>query len=139
MTTDRRRSHAEHMLCGSLHADDGVDPRSFSKPERQNKPNRKDLQLCSQASRALSMAIAAEVRDSLLRDVLIDSVQPAPDASRLTVVVRVPGDTDAGRLAAIEASLKRRRGFLRSEVAAAISRKRAPELTFQVVPMENHP
>lgn len=138
MTTDRRRPHAEQMLCGSLHADDGVDPRSFSKPERQNKPNRKDLQLCSQALRALNLAFAAEVHDPLLRDIMIESAHPAPDASRLAIIVRVPANTEPARLAAIEASLQRRRGFLRSEVAAAISRKRAPELTFQVIPMEAH-
>ncbi|MFO0593071.1 MAG: hypothetical protein U0441_36350 [Polyangiaceae bacterium] len=64
-------------------------------------------------------------------DVWIEAVEPAPDASRLAVIVRCPPDAEPPK---IEESLARMAGLLRTEVAQAITRKRAPTLHFEVLP-----
>ena len=101
--------------------------------------DRKLAQLCEQASEALSYALASSA-DWVLRDLLIASVTPAPDASRLLVTVYPPHDTpsespetsDAIDAAALVARLENARSYLRSEVASAIHRKRTPDLAFRV-------
>jgi ribosome-binding factor A len=60
------------------------------------------------------------------------SVSPAPDATQLLVTVGCD-QSDAHALLAIQSLLAFVQGRLRTEVAAAITRKRAPRLTFRVV------
>ena len=116
------------------HADGkGTDPSTFFGDEHNDsRRERKVQQLCREVERTLSCAIAA-CGDERLRNLIVISVDPAPDGSRLLVTL-CPGlrtlDVDLGTL--LERLLDMR-GFLRSEIAAAIQRKRTPELTFQIV------
>ncbi|WP_435010025.1 ribosome-binding factor A [Tundrisphaera lichenicola] len=116
-------------LCAEVHADDGSDPRLFFRKDgSRGKPRHKARQLCRQV---------LEVLDSLLDDLAVVSVDPAPDAATLLVTV-------AGRPAILPVSpstilerLDRASGWLRSEVASAITRKRAPLLVYRVVEFRN--
>jgi ribosome-binding factor A len=83
-------------------------------------------------TQALNYAFAAVCEDDVLRDLLVVSCQPAADESRLLVSV---GPALAMRCepALVIDHLQRAQGKLRSEVAAAIHRKKVPELTFYVV------
>lgn len=108
--------------------------------------DRKLAQLCEQASEALSYALACSA-DWVLRDLLIASVTPAPDASRLLVTVypphdeipsSSPSDNQAERHAALVAKLENARSYLRSEVASAVHRKRTPDLAFRVATSTPH-
>jgi ribosome-binding factor A len=58
------------------------------------------------------------------------SVEPAPHTGRLLVIVTA---TEGSERKAAEAALFRAAGFLRAEVASAISRRYAPELVFEVL------
>ena len=84
--------------------------------------------LCAQVRRALEIAFGCAA-DERLTSVWVEEVSPAPNASRLRIVVRcatAPGvDTED-----IEAAIAGARGWLRSQVAAAIHRKRTPELHY---------
>lgn len=114
--------------CTELGTGDGCDPR-FDRREGSGKvPNRKALQLCAQVARTL-MTVFADCGDDVLRDLLIESVTPAPNASRLliTVLPASPIETSV-----VREHLERARGRLRSEVVAAIHRRRAPDLLFRV-------
>lgn len=91
--------------------------------------SKKELQICRQAFEAISLAFAT-LNDETWLDVEVVGVYPAPDASRLSISVRVPRATDAERL--LE-RLARIDGYLRSEVCSAIARKRAPTLAFRVM------
>lgn len=93
--------------------------------------DRKVLQLCSQVARTLEQVLAEQEADDL-RDLMVDSVTPAPDGSHLLVTVR-PLNTTADPLALI-ARLNEVASDLRMEVAGAITRRRAPSFTFRVVP-----
>jgi ribosome-binding factor A len=77
--------------------------------------------------KALSLALADRASSSLLDEVFVDDVTPAPGSGRLLVHVVVPNRLPvADVLAALRLDAPR----LRAEVAGAIHRKRAPELTF---------
>jgi ribosome-binding factor A len=88
---------------------------------------RKAQQFCRQVQRALNLALAESSSEESLASLFIEEVSPAPDCGRLLVHVLVPtGYSVADAIAALRRDAPR----LRSEVAMAITRKRAPELVF---------
>ena len=120
-------------LCGEVHPDDGVDPRDlFRSPTNRKVTNRKTLQLCSQVADTLNLVLSGECADEVLQSLHVVTVRPAPDASQLLVIVGPSSAQNLDPLVALE-HLARANGRLRSEVAAAIVRKRAPQLMFQYV------
>ena len=95
--------------------------------------NRKTLQLCSQVADTLNYVLSGECDDELLQNLQVASVVPAPNASQLLVTVYpvvAMGPKDA---AEVRRRLLEAVGRLRSEVARSITRKKAPNLLFQVV------
>jgi len=132
---NRKRFSKKQMqsLCGEIHSDDGVDPTEFFRPARKpNSNHRKAQQLCHQVADTLSLVLSGEFGEEL-RDLRVVAVTPAPDASQLLVLVApaiagnsVDPDAVIAKLAAVA-------GRLRGEVAAAITRRRAPKLLFQFV------
>ncbi len=119
-------------LCAELQEDDGVRPQ-----RRREKKDvcgaRKTRQLCAQIQRAVSLGLAGAVDDEVLRELEVVSVWTPGELSRVVVDVACPG----GRygLEEIEARLHGAAGWLRSEVARSIHRKRTPTLCFNVIPM----
>jgi ribosome-binding factor A len=119
-------------LASEWGAEDGIDPREL--PRRPHGPvtNRKALQLCRQVERALATLLAGACGDAVLRDLSVISVIPAPDSTRLLVTLTFCGPATA-EPGEVLARLRRAHGLLRGEVAAAVNRRKAPELTFQVL------
>ena len=88
---------------------------------------RKARQFCRQVQRALNLAFEGRSATEDVSGLFADEVSPAPDCGRLLVhVVIPPGRPVADSIAALQRDTPR----LRSEVAMAITRKRAPELCF---------
>jgi ribosome-binding factor A len=96
--------------------------------------DRKTLQLCRQVHRALMLALSGECSDDLLRDLVVDAVEPMGSASQLIVRVGVPRGAAGQSFAEILARLNERTPKLRATVAQAICRKRVPMLSFALVP-----
>ncbi len=94
--------------------------------------DRKERQLCRQVQEAIGEALSA-LDDDVLSDVWVSGVEPAPDASRLAVLVRAPKGAEPD---VVKERLARVGGYLRAEVAHAITRKRVPTLVFEVLPRE---
>src|SRR5204862_901523 len=131
-------------LCAELGEDDGLDPHwsmrrtghngrtrhagSGPGPGSQGRPpDRKACQLCRQVAVTLD-EVLADCGDGVLQGLRVVDVAPFPDASRLIVTVAsVDGkaERDHGPEAMLE-HLHRASGHLRCEVAAAVTRKRAP-------------
>ena len=89
------------------------------------------MQLCRQVERAIALALAGECDDDVLRELVVDGVEPMGSASQLMVRVRVPADVPlADVLSRVEAHTVK----LRCLVARAICRKRVPTLTFICLP-----
>lgn len=108
-------------------------PRSRGGPRRGPRHDRKTLQLCQQVGRTLSYVLSGECDDDLLRDLVVESVTPCPDASRLMVHVRPLTLANQVDPVAILARLAAHHERLRFEVANSITRRKAPELAFQVI------
>ncbi|MGH7128275.1 MAG: ribosome-binding factor A [Planctomycetaceae bacterium] len=100
---------------------------------RERRADRKTLQLCRQVQRTLSYVLG-ECDDSVVQACFVEAVEPAPDASRLLVTVSSM-DKDKTPITVIE-HLSRSAGFLRSEIAASISRRKVPELAFRCIAPE---
>lgn len=88
---------------------------------------RKTQQFCRQVQRALNLALADIGVAGMGCDLFADEVLPAPDCGHLLVhIVVQDGYSVADAMSALRSDASR----LRSEVAMAIARKRAPELSF---------
>ncbi|MCA9077413.1 MAG: ribosome-binding factor A [Planctomycetaceae bacterium] len=129
----RRRHSKPQDLCGQLGPDDAVDPREFFDRRSRGRGDRKARQLCRQVSQTLSYVLSGECDDDTLRSLYVESVDPAPDASRLLVTVSNLDKDDDTPAIDILTKLTAVTGKLRSEVAASISRRKTPELIFNVV------
>ncbi|MCI0464458.1 MAG: hypothetical protein L0Z62_46590 [Gemmataceae bacterium] len=131
--TSRKRSIKKMLLsCDALGPGDGVDPRYEKHGRSSRASNRKALQLCAQVSQTLQSVLAGEVGDDVLRDLVVDSVVPAPNSGRLLVTLSRP-DPGTASVEGVLARLHRAHGLLRSQVAAAITRRKTPELTFRLL------
>ncbi len=81
--------------------------------------------------------MAGDCADQAPAGLVVLSVEPAPGANHLMVTVGFNLADPAGtEEAAARAALQRASGRLRTSVAAALNRKRAPELRFHLLPME---
>lgn len=117
-------------LCAEVGPEDGLDPRLTSRVGEGRKGDRKARQLCGQAAEALSLALA-QSGDPVLQGLVVVAVEPAPDASRLLATIATPptGEVEPGEALV---HLERASGRLRTEVAAAITRRKSPGLAFRV-------
>jgi len=94
------------------------------------RPDRKTLQLCEQVRHTLEYVLSGECDDDVLRSLYVEKVEPIQGASHLLVTVcSLDRDTPPAPSEVIE-RLGLFAGKLRSEVAASISRRKAPELHF---------
>jgi ribosome-binding factor A len=129
----RRRQKADEFktLAADTGPEDGGDPKEFhAKPwNAPKKAGRKAQQLCQQVRDALHTALAA-CGDPAVQTAHVLAVEPAPHTGRLRVLLGAP--SDLGR-EAVASGVERAAGHLRAEVAAAISRRYAPELVFAVI------
>src|SRR5262249_28325883 len=99
-------------------------------PHSRGRRPHSPLRLCTQAHEALTFALG-ETTDPVLLDLVLVAVAPMPDDGHLLVSLR---DPCGHGLEAALAALDRARGFLRSAVADAIARRRAPQLSFTIAP-----
>jgi len=106
-------------------------------PFRPQRIDRKTLQLCGQIADTLNYVLSGELDDDLLRNLYVESVRPAPDASRLLVSVAPLDAKDADRADQILQKLVIHTPRIRSEVAQSIHRRKTPELSFVVVRPED--
>jgi ribosome-binding factor A len=141
MTRERPSKNAFDIHCGEIHADDGIDPAEFFRPtRRRNSDQRKARQLCHQVADTLNLVLGAEFGEEL-SDLRVVEVRPAPDSTQLLVLVTPTVTSTPVDRQAVLNRLSAAAGQLRSEVAASITRKRAPRFLFQIIadlPAEGH-
>src|SRR5436190_2227200 len=87
--------------CNQPGPEDGADPRTFFRKPSRRGLNRKALQLCGQVAQTLSAVLAWESGDDLLSDLTVESVEPAPDSTRVLVSVSTGGAEPEAVLAAL--------------------------------------
>jgi hypothetical protein len=106
---------------------EALDENESGRASFHRQVERKTEQLCRQVQRALNFAFADRSIGEGMEGLYVDEVSPAPDCGRLLVHVLVPVSL---QLRDVMIALGRETPRLRSEVAATITRKRAPELCF---------
>ena len=92
--------------------------------------DRKSKQVGREVHRVLSQALA-DLADPRLASAFLIEVRPAPDASRFAALVSAGSGATVSE---VMAGLQAARGHLRGELAASLTRKRIPDLAFEVVP-----
>ena len=118
-----RPDHDPDLLTTEPDADALFGDVPDDRPERTLHP------LCAQVADAVAMALAT-ASDAVLRDLAVATVEPRRGAASLRVVLAVaPGGDRA--IAALHVA--RAVGYLRAEVAAAIQRRRTPDLVVDVI------
>ena len=138
MSLDKRTREQMLAHCDAIHEDDGVDPREFFKlRSHRDKPDRKAQQLCRQVAETIDQILAGELGDAALNAMRVASVVPAPDASRMLVTLVATGRDVPFDRVAVEQKLAAVTGLLRSAVAAAITRRKAPNLSFVIIDPHN--
>ncbi len=134
MAFDKRTREQLLAHCGEIRNDDGIDPREFFKAGRTHKKeDRKAKQLCRQVAETLDQVLAGETSDDVLRTLRVVDVIPAPDSSRLLVTLYADCDPEQFNRNEVEMRLSSCKGKLRCDIAAAITRRKAPALAFNVV------
>ena len=89
--------------------------------------------MCGEIARTLSQVLAWESGDDLLRSLVVESVEPAPDSTRVLVTLCSTVPVAEHEFGQILNRLQRARSRFRMEVATAIHRKRVPEIAFRVL------
>ena len=120
----RRRKETEFIDSDFAEALYGKESENFSSTRQAH---RKAQQFCRQVQRALNLALADCTSTESLAGLYVEEVSPAPDCGHLLVHVLVPSGHG---VADVIGALRRDAPRLRREVAMAIARKRAPELSF---------
>ncbi|MDB6133478.1 MAG: ribosome-binding factor [Verrucomicrobiales bacterium] len=129
-------------LCAEPHPGDGIPSHILKKQQQQlerptgssgGRANARHQQYCKAVQRSLEGGLASACGDERLKDLIIQSVEPMRSGAHLLVVVAVP-EVDHSAIGALEQSLQKAAGLLRSVIATEIQRKRTPHLTFRVVP-----
>jgi|GEM_PF-799095 len=122
----RREGRARPDLA-SLFFEEGNHNQESTRRSRINKT----MQMCRQVQRRLDLALGGALDDPVLSGLWVHRVVPEPGGRALIVEVVVD---DPARADAVRQRLVAATGRLRSEVAAAIHRKRTPQLHFVVLP-----
>lgn len=118
------------LLSHNADADDGADVRKFfSREVKKPDATRPLRRLQASVMRCVTDVLMGELRDPLLRDLVVDGVVPAPDASRFRVTVVVD---DARNREDVEEALRGAEPVFRAALAAALQRKRTPRVVFSV-------
>ena len=113
-----------------MHSSDHSSASPSSEGGRGGRSQQKTLQLCAQVSDALAYALG-DCSDPILIDLSVVFVEPLEGAAHLLVGV---DDPHGHGLAAALAALDRARSFLRAAVAEQVARRKAPQLSFTLVP-----
>lgn len=129
------RSQNWNDVCGECGEEDGVDLRLVSRSSGAHRRglDRKTGQLCQQALHVLEAVLSGEAHDDDLRNLSVISVEPAPHTGRLLVTVEPWGQDEPPAFDVLAEKLRRATPWLRSELAASISRRKTPDLVFQIV------
>ncbi len=142
MKTYLKKSEREmKSLCAEIRPEDGLSPIALKKVQQQERlaehpPSQaRARQYCKAVHRALEAGLSSVCGDERIKDLSIHSVEPLHEGSgsRLLVVVAIPA-VDPQAMLALERTLQKAAGLLRSVIATEIQRKRTPHLTFRVVP-----
>ena len=121
-------------LAGQVDHSDGINPRDdLIHRATAPKLDRKALQLCRQIQRELTLILSGELDDDRVRDLFVVSVAPFPSTNLLLVTLQAAEVCSQEQLIMLDAAVSHHQATIRAEIAAAIHRRKTPDLCFRVV------
>lgn len=133
MNSKLRLTDETKLLCAELTPDDGIDPRKYFSRKSKTSSNRKTYQLCKEIELTLNLTLAGELADPALSSLVIAKVEPIPESGDFLVIFEWRQNTRDFQFEEVMFSIKKASGFLRSEVAKSINRKRVPQLSYRLL------
>ncbi|MGV7220865.1 MAG: hypothetical protein ACQ9MH_05015 [Nitrospinales bacterium] len=133
MNSDNRIKNEKKFLCEEINPDDGVDPRKYFSKVSKSYSNRKAFQLCKEIKLTLNLTFAGELVDPYLQNLSVHDMKPIPNSADLLVILIWIGDWDYFDETEILSAVKKVYGYLRSEVARSINRKRVPAFSIRLL------
>jgi ribosome-binding factor A len=127
----RFRKHARRGHASGARLTDPVDPDVFFSDAAAAKPEHHTRALCKQVQRTLTAVLGGECADPVLQDLLVLAVLPAPNAGHLLAIVS-PRSIEATLADCLE-RLSKVTPLLRARIAQDTTRKRTPQLSFDVL------
>lgn len=119
-------------FTGAIGPEDGIDPRDLARSGRKpSARGRKTLQLCNQIFETLEQ-VFAEQQNELLQGLHVVSVVPAPDDTNVLVTVSPGPGISLEEAASLIDHLQAAGKDLRQEVAAAITRRKVPAISWRI-------
>ncbi len=129
MRIKKQISKEVSSLCAEIGPGDGVRPGRKRDHELSENPERKIGQVCRLVEKTVQMALSSG--DERLADLQIVRVEPAPDSRRLRILV-ITTQTVSDNTHIVTA-INQAKGWIRSEIATVLNRKRVPEISFQLL------
>lgn len=129
----KERERAMKQMCGVINGDDAIDPKHYFYNKRKSKDKyRKAFQLCRQVADTLQLVLTGN--DPMLDGLAVIDVMPAPDSRRMLVLLGLDADesTSASKIREIMECLRMHVPRLRSEIAQTITRRKTPQLAFEI-------
>ena len=132
MASRKRPSRTQVLsACERAGPGDGLDPRLDRPDPERGEAGHKTLKLCGQVARTLSDVLAG-LGDPVLRGLGVASVQPGRGKGRLLVTLALLPSSEPAPAETLAAHVAGAVGVFRAEVAAAIHRRKLPELVFRL-------
>lgn len=135
-TNHHRKQHEIQSLCTEIRPEDGIPPYLIEQRQarkRHTPQSARAQQYCKAVHRALEAGLVSVCGDERIQSLTILAVEPQSRGSTLLVIIAAP-DPDRQAMNALEQTLQKASGLLRSVIATEIQRRRTPHLTFRVVP-----
>lgn len=133
MKNNTKWINAATKLCAEFGPEDGIDPRYLVKDQGRKIGHQNVLRMCNEVIKVLSLVLAGDMRDPVLQSLQVIDVTAEGNGQFLHVTVGCPEcGSEINEIEALDA-LTQVQGYLRSEIALCINRKRVPALRFHYV------
>lgn len=133
MNPKLRLADETKLLCAELTPDDGIDPRKYFSRKPKTGSYRKTNQLRKEIELTLSLTLGGELEDPALSNLNIFKVEPIPESGDFLIILEWTSNSRDFQFDKVMLSIKKASGFLRSEVAKSLNRKRVPQLSYRLL------
>ena len=137
MKSDKTWLREASQCCAEIGPEDGIEQRYLTKQHKGSKREHKDLQLCKRAKRTVDLVFAGEHLNPLLHELTVERVELSTNSNQLVITVLVDPNLSIEKKVSIVGALTHAKGYVRSSIAQAIERKRAPAIRFRIARSDN--
>ena len=134
MKSNEKWFKVARSLVAEIREGDGVNPKLEKEKTLKRSRAHKNQQLSKTVMQVLSLVFQGETVEPVFSDLLVDRVDLNSESQFFEVTLRpcqMDGNSETVTETEVLHALTRAKGYLRTEVAHAINRKRVPKLRFK--------